>query len=218
MADEASSPEPGSTDEADDVRAADRSAVLVGAVCAVVAPVCATMVLVWVTALAHGGPVESLLAVVEDPVFLAIVASIAMTAVHLLGVPLALLLERRLRGRPRARWSVYGSAGAVVGAAVGGLLFGSSPGALAMVGYGLVSALGGAAGVGWARRRPVVRNRRLGYRTTTAASALALVAWLVSGAVVVPLLTGAVAAAGALLMLVPRSRHPRSLHRRGPAN
>ena len=137
---------------------------------------------------------------------LAMVGSIAMTAMYVVGVPFALQVERRLAARGAVRWLVYGVVGAVGGAAIGTYFAGPSAGVLIFVPFGLIAALGGAAGVAWARRRPTRVVRRLGPGATSGLVVVTLVAWLASGAVLFPLVVASVAGALALTLCLLTDR------------
>ncbi len=145
-------------------------------------------------------------AVADSLGVLAMVGSIAMTAMYALGVPIALQAERRLAARGAVRWLTYGVVGAVGSAAIGAFFAGATAGVLIFVPFGLIAALGGAAGVAWSRRRSARVVRRVGPGATSGLVVVALLAWLVGGAVLVPLVVASVAGAVVLTLCLLTER------------
>lgn len=181
----------------------DREVVLTGAVVGTLTTVLVPAVYLGPSALlqaGRSGPGSLADMWTDSLVFLALVGAIAMSAIYLVGVPFALQIERRLAGRAAARWLAYVLAGAISAAAVGTFFAGPTAGVLVFAMFGLVAALGGAGGVAWARRRPPRVVRRAGPGATGALVVVTLVAWLMTGAVLVPLLVAS--AAGALTLIL----------------
>lgn len=183
--------------------ATDREAVLAGAVAGTVATVLLPTVYVTAGMLLPFGrssasAPQGMLS--DNAVLLALVGAIAMTAIYVVGVPLALQVEKRLAGRNGARWLAYTLAGGSSAAAVGTFFAGPTAGLLIFVLFGLVAALGGAGGVAWARRRPGRLVRRAGPGATGGLVAVSFVAWLATGAVLIPLLVASVAGALSLTL------------------
>lgn len=186
---------------------------LVGAVTATLAVTITTTLIMVATALwsfANGGWPPARQGLLDALTFVGLATAIAMTVSYALGLPIALALEKRLGGRARHRIAFYGSAGAVVGGLVGLGFAGATPIALIFGVAGLVAAVGGAVGVGWARARPVSVARRRGWAGTLALTSAALVGWLLSGLILIPLLAAALVGSSALLgsaIFRPRAVH-----------
>lgn len=175
---------------------------LVGAVTATLAVILVTtllMVATTVWSVAAGGWSPARQGLLDDVAFVGLASAIGMTMSYALGLPIALALERHVGSRARYRIAFYGSAGAAAGYLVGTGFANVTPIALVFGIAGLVAAVGGAVGVGWARARPVAVVRRRGWAGTLALTSAALVAWLATGLVFVPLLAAALVGGSALL-------------------
>ena len=176
--------------------ATDQEVVLAGAVTGTVATVLVPTLYLGagvLLQLGRSGPGSPAGMWADSFMLLALVGSIAMTAIYVAGVPLALQVERRLAPRGAVRWLVYGIAGAAVSAAVGVFFAGPTAGVWMFVLFGLIGSLGGAGGVAWARRRSLRVVRGVGPGATGGLIVFTLVVWLATGAVLVPLLVASVA-------------------------